>query len=771
MTTTATTDETIKDLILEALRHSYVAANAGVETGNHYQSIKLGDIRTAGFREDRGPLLDQIDFDGKKVLDLGCNLGELSRAARLRGARLVDGFEFDPYFVEIANLINVFTDTTRVSFFRRDISNPASYAENYDIVLAFAVLGQGVGSCLPRLAEITDVVVLETHKLEGNFETQYVGQVSRFFPHYRIIGQSEWGREDSHEVRAVAVFAKDSSTLSATVKGPTSALPKRRVAVRTRDHHEPQTRAHYVDVERTNIHDRFFSNYSFDSPEELLDAVDGTETGLDSLMRNRDAERGYGSWVYWFLYLKGYCQYSKSKEIGPGNVYYGYLVRHHRFDPVLTPRFEDHDKTVEHMMRLFRDMDHCRFRESDDAAAEGIRPVHVVLAERPLRGLLGFFEEGREEPLPVKLLDGWHRIFAARVFGVPRLRSISIDESGVGPILGSIEVVRPYEEGLELQGWCLDPRSYLDRLTISTEQRILPANDVVFQERTDVREAFPQVPHALESGFKVRCDCHPEQFRTLQLELTAFRDHLFPLGKMGLHYAAGLLNDLPAPPATLSNRLYGITDPAALALRSLTTMHNLVEPIARFRALGSFRSVLDFGCGTGLLEQTIGRFFPEAEITAIEFDQEAIDWCRSAELSGAKFIEAPSQPPTDLSSESFDLVLASCVFSRLGRDGQFAWLEELYRVMNSAGYAAVTVLGELALEAFGDRQAHEEPAEVGLSERVRDRGSSSALPALSSATLQTRAYTVEQCERWFDVIAYVEGGVANQHDLIVLRKA
>ena len=77
----------LKRLILEALGVGYSSAGKdNIATGNHYQSLTLGDERTAGFRTDRNPFLDQIDFRGKRVLDLGSNLGEISRAARARGA-------------------------------------------------------------------------------------------------------------------------------------------------------------------------------------------------------------------------------------------------------------------------------------------------------------------------------------------------------------------------------------------------------------------------------------------------------------------------------------------------------------------------------------------------------------------------------------------------------------------------------------------------------------------------------------------------------------
>src|SRR5712691_1055079 len=131
----------LKQLILDGLRRRYVSVSGddGIETGNHYQSVTLGDERTSGFRSDRAAFLDQIDFRGKRVLDLGANLGEISRAARARGAAVVDGYEYDTFFVEIAQVLNAYNGTTGVSFYQRDITDPTAYDEHFDVVLAFSV--------------------------------------------------------------------------------------------------------------------------------------------------------------------------------------------------------------------------------------------------------------------------------------------------------------------------------------------------------------------------------------------------------------------------------------------------------------------------------------------------------------------------------------------------------------------------------------------------------------------------------------------------------
>jgi 2-polyprenyl-3-methyl-5-hydroxy-6-metoxy-1,4-benzoquinol methylase len=208
----------LRRLILEALARDYISISGhdSIETGNHYQSLVLGDTRTAGFRTDRGPILDRINFSGARVLDLGSNLGELSRAVRNRGAQLVGGFEYDPFYLEIAGLVNVLNGTTRVSFSRQDITRSTAYRERYDIVLAMSVFVY-IKDVLADIAAIVDegILVLETHNLDNSFRATYLDRLLPVFPHYRFLGNTEWGIPCGGQgKRAVLAFARCEDSLS-----------------------------------------------------------------------------------------------------------------------------------------------------------------------------------------------------------------------------------------------------------------------------------------------------------------------------------------------------------------------------------------------------------------------------------------------------------------------------------------------------------------------------------------------------------------------------
>ena len=545
----------LRHVVMEALDAPYTSFSStdDSETGNRYQSVEFGDHVTRGLREGRGHFLDVIDFRDKQVLDLGSNLGEISRQVRSRGARLVDGFEYEPYFIEVANLVNVVADTTHVSFFERDISDPEIYTGRYDIVLAFSVM-RFISGCLDRLAAITDVVLFEGHTVSGNFEERYMKPLTRWFPAYRVLGDSDSARVQQDDVRPVILMARDEENLIGAL-----------------------------------------------APD-----------------------------------LRG-----------------------------------------------------------------GGRAAGAIAAGSRWRGMRGDVEE------------------------------LSVDADRV-----------------RIRGWCLDPEQPHDlvQLDAPAEGQAVPpkqrAATAVAEpgERPDVGAAIAHLTHAHRSGFELEytplgpLGDHP------RLDVSAYRGAQ-RLGTISAWHRDGMYEAMPTPPAELAERHWGVSDPRRLALSSLGVVSAMMEAAGRYRRLESFESLLDWGCGIGLLERYLPEILPGARLTAADWDREALEWAQQAGLPGA-FEAVPEVPPTGLATAGHDLVIGHGTLSRTAADSRSEWMAELHRIAAPGGWVVLSLLGDLAMRFTPD----------------------------ASPAHMTKAQALDLCSAHFDVVSYVEGGIGGLHDLIVLRR-
>ena len=480
----------------------------------------------------------------------------------------------------------------------------------------------------------------------------------------------------------------------------------------------------------------FFSIFdpTLSSSDDLIRAVEQMELDLETLEAALDLHQCYAGWLYWLLYLKGYCQYAASDEIGPGNIYYDYLLRHPDIDPGIAHQLRDAATAQMYVARQYRDMDRCRHA---DGNVPTVDPLLVLSGPGRPEDQDWVFEMGRQEPIFVRRIDGWHRLFAAKLFGITRLPCEFVQEEDVvRPMYGEIEDVNARDSTVEVKGWCIDRGAHIDGVELRAEGMAQTSLRIWSEEAA---RAFPGVPPEAISEFVLESKRDGPPGSSRLLELVALRD-LLPVGHMSVRVFPDLFEERNWPHPELARRLWGTENPRVLSIRGSNCAYDLLTPVGRYRSLDSYRSVLDWGCGAGLLQPFMRHYLPNAEITGIDFDQDAVQWCREAGFSGT-FSSAPSIPPTEFPSESFDLVLGHSALTRLDREEQRAWLEELNRLMKTEGMLPLSVNGELVSTLGG------------------------------TVTYQSEAFTRRECERLFDVVLYEEGGIFNQQDLIILRKS
>jgi hypothetical protein len=116
------------------------------------------DLDAPAVRDDaatarRIAALDALVLGGRRVLELGTDLGDVARAARRHGAELVDAVDRDPGRVEAARLLCVLQGVDRISFAEGDAGLASTYADEYDVVLAFGPALDAMRPLLPRVAQ------------------------------------------------------------------------------------------------------------------------------------------------------------------------------------------------------------------------------------------------------------------------------------------------------------------------------------------------------------------------------------------------------------------------------------------------------------------------------------------------------------------------------------------------------------------------------------------------------------------------------------------
>jgi SAM-dependent methyltransferase len=100
---------------------------------------------------------------------------------------------------------------------------------------------------------------------------------------------------------------------------------------------------------------------------------------------------------------------------------------------------------------------------------------------------------------------------------------------------------------------------------------------------------------------------------------------------------------------------------------------------------------LDFGCGCGRVARHLTGSPPVERLSGVDVDAAQVQWLRR-HLPG-DYAAMSAAPPLAFALGSFDVVYAISIFTHLNEREQFAWLEELRRVLAPGGLLIATTHG------------------------------------------------------------------------------
>ncbi len=226
-------------------------------------------------------------------------------------------------------------------------------------------------------------------------------------------------------------------------------------------------------------------------------------------------------------------------------------------------------------------------------------------------------------------------------------------------------------------------------------------------------------------------------------------------------------SQVPVPPAKLRHRVHGSIDIKGYLAVGKESWKNISDILKKNGLIVTqFKSVLDFGCGPGRVVQNICTSDHE-KIIGVDIDIEAINWC-SRKLGDCEFKHIGPLPPLAIEDESCDLVYAISVFTHLNEEMQDLWLEEMSRILTPEGVMLASIHGNRHRE-IRKLKVDGAPGFV-FTQGSRGRFKKDGLPDFYQDAQHTRDYVMQHWSRYFSILDYVEAGIGNHQDAVLMAK-
>ncbi len=339
-------------------------------------------------------------------------------------------------------------------------------------------------------------------------------------------------------------------------------------------------------------------------------------------------------------------------------------------------------------------------------------------------------------------------------------------EITLGPLRLPCPQRRPFgpPHGVQVRGWMLAADRPFHRFAAYVNGREFFTAQPL--PRPDILGAFPHVPHADQAGFDFQIPSTVARKGVIEL----FGLHRGqPVARMVTPFRDDLHRKVPTPPPVLMARVAGTRDAVYFRAGGYKAFYELRAALERHRPLERVRRLLDWGCGCGRVTAHWLRLRRRPEVHGCDVDGGAVSWCR-VKLRRGTFTTVRFQPPTPYPDGHFDAITGYSVFTHLDRFAQRDWLAEMRRVLAPGGVFVATVHGPSAAGwTFGPHTA--QALRGGIHDATPDPGLDLVLGAgVYRSTFQTREYTDRVFGEYFDILEYVERGIGNNQDLVVLRR-
>ncbi len=165
----------------------------------------------------------------------------------------------------------------------------------------------------------------------------------------------------------------------------------------------------------------------------------------------------------------------------------------------------------------------------------------------------------------------------------------------------------------------------------------------------------------------------------------------------------GVTDGLPIPPSRLIYLVAGTYDIDWFLTLGRRGHKAICEALERNGLDATkFDAILDFGCGCGRVTRHFSKL-DGVEIHGCDYNGRLVNWCAKS-LTFADFSTNQLAPPLPYPDNKFDLAYALSVFTHWGQDFQFAWIDEMRRVIKPGGHLLMTTHGESYLPGLSSEE-------------------------------------------------------------------
>ncbi|MEX0972446.1 MAG: class I SAM-dependent methyltransferase [Solirubrobacterales bacterium] len=205
----------------------------------------------------------------------------------------------------------------------------------------------------------------------------------------------------------------------------------------------------------------------------------------------------------------------------------------------------------------------------------------------------------------------------------------------------------------------------------------------------------------------------------------------------------------------------------------LSVTHSAIAQIGHaMTACGrtSFERILDLPCGHGRVMRGLRAAFPEAELTGCDMNRDGVDFC--AATFGSIPVYADPDPAKIPLEGSFDLIWVGSLLTHLDAAACRAFLELFRGRLSGGGLLLFSSHGRNALK----RWPKDDGRAMAIAKEYRKHGfgyrDHAGVKGYGTSAFSA-AWIADVLSEWTDLmlIGYVERGLADHQDLVVVLKA